>query len=168
MYLFLFLSLDKSSVWCVLAIWWAGSHCVRATFGTFLSGVFRWCPFVCMWVAEGHTARLRWLCVCVVCSSPRGVGVARRRACPHRRDVGALVHSACQWWGDPLGHNGLARLCVFGNRGRRTHNGYPIGQGRVGDEGYDSLAFLGACVSLRCWAFATGGLVQHGDTPSDP
>ena len=42
-----------------------------------------------MWVAERHTARLLWLCVCVCWSSiAGGVGVDRRRACPHRRDVG--------------------------------------------------------------------------------
>ena len=29
------------------------------------------------------------LALCVVCASPRGVTVDRRRACPHRRDVGA-------------------------------------------------------------------------------
>ena len=27
--------------------------------------------------------------MCVACASPRGVGVDRRRACPHRRDVGS-------------------------------------------------------------------------------
>ena len=31
--------------------------------------------------------------VCVACASSRGVGVDRRRPCPHRRDVGTLVHS---------------------------------------------------------------------------
>ena len=50
--------------------------------------------------------------LCVVCASPLGVVVDRRRACPHRRDVGPLVHSRCQWCRDPLGHNGSARLCV--------------------------------------------------------
>ena len=72
------------------------------------------------------------LALCVVCASPRGVGVDRRRACPHRRDVVAVVHSMCQWCRDPLGHNGYARLCVCRNRGRRVHNGYTRGSGRVG------------------------------------
>ena len=35
-------------------------------------------------------------------------------------------------WRNPLGHNGSARLCVCGNRSRRTHNGYPRQSGRVG------------------------------------
>ena len=52
------------------------------------------------------------MALCIVCASPRGVVVDRRRACPHRRDVGPLVHSRCQWCRDPLGHNGSARLCV--------------------------------------------------------
>ena len=36
MYTLLFLSLDWSSIWCVLARWWAGHHLVRATSGTSL------------------------------------------------------------------------------------------------------------------------------------
>ena len=47
------------------------------------------------------------------------------------RDVGALVHSRCQWWCDPLGNNGSCEVvCV--NRGRPTHIGYPRRSGRVG------------------------------------
>ena len=71
------------------------------------------------------------LALCVVCASPRDVGADRRRACPHRRDVGPLVHSRCQWWCDPLGNNGSCEVvCV--NRGRSTHIGYPRWSGRVG------------------------------------
>ena len=107
-----FLPLDFSSVWCDIARWWTSPHCLCAAVGTFLSGVVRSRCFVDMWTAEGHTARLLGLCVCVVCSSPRGVGVDRRRACPHRRDVGALMYSRCQWCRDLLGYNDPARLCV--------------------------------------------------------
>ena len=65
MYPFLFLYLDLSSVWCVLARWWNGPQCVCASVGTSLSGFVRSRYFVNMWVAEGHTARWSWLCVCV-------------------------------------------------------------------------------------------------------
>ena len=71
-------------------------------------------------------------CVCVVCASPCGVGVGRRRACPHRRDVGSWYTARCQWCRDRLGHNGPASLCVCGSRGCPTHNGYPRGSGRLG------------------------------------
>ena len=60
----LFLPLDFSSVWCDLARWWTGPHCLCAGVCTFPSGVVRSRCVVDMWVAEGHTARLRWLCVC--------------------------------------------------------------------------------------------------------
>ena len=87
------------------------------------------------------------MALCVVCASPRGVGVDRRRACPHRFDVGALVHSSCQWWCDPLGDNGSCEVvCV--NRGRRTHIGYPKWSGGLGDEGtilWHSLVGLRRC-----------------------
>ena len=109
MYPLLFLSLDWSSAWCVLARWWIGPHCLCAAVGTFLSGVVRSRYFVDMWVAEGHTARLLWLCVCCL-SKAGGVDVGRRRACPHSRDVGAWYTARCQWCCDPLGHNGCARL----------------------------------------------------------
>ena len=69
--------------------------------------------------------------VCAVCASPRGVGVDRRRACPHRRDVGAWCTADA---------NGVATFVwaqwfcevVCGNRNRRVHNGYPRGSGRHG------------------------------------
>ena len=41
------------------------------------------------------------LVLCVVCASPIGVGVDRRRACPHRRDVGP-------WWTADV--NGVATV----------------------------------------------------------
>ena len=60
--------------------------CLRCC-GCTLPGFTRWRYFVDMWVAEGHTAR--WpLALCAVCASRRCAGVDRRRACPHRRDVG--------------------------------------------------------------------------------
>ena len=124
--------------------------CLRCC-GTFLFGFFRCRYFVDMWVTEGHTQHdgpdCVCVCVCVVCASPRGVGVDRRRACPHRRDAGALAHSRCQWWCDPLGNNGPCELvCV--NRGRPTHNGYPRGPGRVGVRGairWQSLKYVCRC-----------------------
>ena len=63
MYPSFFLSLDFSSAWCVLPRWWIGPHCLCAAVGTSLSGVGRSRYFVDMWVAAGHTARLRG-CVC--------------------------------------------------------------------------------------------------------
>ena len=88
------------------------SQCVCAAFDAFLPGFARWCYFVDMWVAEGHTAQWPWL-MCVESASPRNVGVDRHRACPHHRDVGPLVHSRCQCWCDPLGNNGSCEVvCV--------------------------------------------------------
>ena len=66
MYPLLFVSWGWMSAWCALARWWTGPHCVCAAVVTFLSGVVRWCPFACMWVDEKTTARLLWLCVCVL------------------------------------------------------------------------------------------------------
>ena len=63
-------------------------------------------------------------------------------------------------------HDGLGSVCCLcGNRGRRAHNGYPSGSGRLWDDW--SLRFypFDVFVSLRCSAFETGGLVQHDDTP---
>ena len=50
------------------------------------------------------------------------------------RDVGggALVHSRCQWWCDPLWEQWFLRGCVCVNRGRSTHIGYPRWSGRFG------------------------------------
>ena len=87
---------------------------------------------------RGHVGRRRThstmaLVLCVVCASPPGVGVDRRRVCPHRRDVGSWSTAGVNGR-DRLGHNGPARLCVCGNRCRRAHNGYPSGSGEVGDD----------------------------------
>ena len=60
----------------------------------------------------------------LTCGSPKGT---------HSTMVGALVHSRCQWWCDPLGNNGPCELvCVCVNRGRPTHIGHPRWSGRVG------------------------------------
>ena len=112
----------------------------------------------------GHVGRRRAhstmvMALCVVCASPRGVGVDRRRACPHRRDVGPLVHSRCQWWCDPLGNNGSCEVvCV--NRCRPTHTGYPRRSGRVGRMRVRSFHIhLWVCVvavmGLCDWRFGT-------------
>ena len=105
------------------------------------------------------------LTVCVVCASPRGVGVDRRRACPHRRDVGSWYTARCQWCRDRLGHNGPASLCVCVAIA-------VVGPTMVIPQDRGKLVMIarfgctfGVFVSLRCSAFATGGLVQHGDTP---
>ena len=123
------------------------SQCVCAALDAFLPGFARWCYFVDMWVAEGHTAQWPWL-MCVESASPRNVGVDRHRACPHHRDVGPLVHSRCQWWCDPLGNNGSCEV-VCANRGRSTHIGYPRWSGRVGGMRVRSVAFIVVCVSIR-------------------
>ena len=121
MYPFFFLPLDLSSAWCVLAIWWTGPMCLRCC-GCTLPGFARWRYFVDTWVAEGHTARWPWLCVlfCIAswCGCRPASGMSTSSRCR------TLAHSRCQWWCDPLGHNGPCEVvCV--NRGRPTHIGYP-------------------------------------------
>ena len=125
---------------------------------------FRSIALVCGHVGHWRAHSAMTLVVCVVCASCRGVGVDRRRACPHRRDVGPLVHSQVPMVSRPLWAQWFCEV-VCGNRGRRAHNGYPRGPGRLGERGYDALALLGSFVSLRWWAVVTGGSVHHGDTP---
>ena len=60
----------------------------------------------------------------------------------------ALVHSRCQWCRDRLGHYGSARLCVWPLQSSDPQWS-PEDRGGLGGRGYDSLSFLGACVSLR-------------------
>ena len=71
------------------------------------------------------------LALCVVCALPLGVGVDRRRACPHRRDVGPWCTAGANGVATVLGTM-VVRGCVCGNRGRRTHNGYPEDRGGLG------------------------------------
>ena len=52
------------------------------------------------------------LYVCVVCASARGVGVDRRRACPHRLDVGPWYTAGVNGGATLLETMGPARLCV--------------------------------------------------------
>ena len=82
-----------------------------------------------MWVAEGHTARWPWLCVCCLCIASRcGCRPASGMSTPSRcRGLGAQqmpMVSRPSWvqWSCEV---------VCGNRGRRTHNGYPRRPGRV-------------------------------------
>ena len=103
------------------------------------------------------------LVVCVVCASSRGVGVDRRRACPHRRDVGALVHSKVPMVSRPSWAQWLCEV-VCGNRGRRAHTGYSEDRGGLGNEGTIRLYMVvhlcrGGDGPLRPM------VVQHGDTP---
>ena len=101
--------------------------------------------------------------VCVVCASPRGVGVDRRRACPHRRDVVVLVHSMCQWCRDPLGHNGSVRLCVAIAVVGPQWLPQRVGEAR-GDDGTSWLYFF--VYLRRCGdGHLRPRVVQHGDTP---
>ena len=65
MYPLLFLYFDLSSIWCVLVIWWTGPN-VFALPWLHPAWFRRWCYFVDMWFAEGHTARWPWLCVLFV------------------------------------------------------------------------------------------------------
>ena len=123
-------------------LWTCRRHGVSSPYGGLAPMCLRCCGCIPVWFRPiallcGHVGNRRAhstmaLALCVVCTSPRGVGVYRRRACPHRRDDGALVHSRCQWWWcDPLGNNGPCEV-VCGNRGRPTHIGYPRWSGRVG------------------------------------
>ena len=158
--------MDFSSVWCDLARWWTGPHCLCAAGGTFLSGVVRSRCFVDMWVAEGHTARLLWPCVCrLVIASRCGCRPASGMSTPSR--CRALVHSRRQWSRDRLGHNGCARLCVCGNRGCRTHKGYPRGSGRAGGEGAVRLYFLVYVCRCGDGPLRPEGLCSMATHPSD-
>ena len=95
-------SRDDGMVPNVLALLWL--HPCRASFDR-----------VTLWTCGSLKGTQRDYLGCVVvgvCASPRVVGVDRRRACTHRRDVGPWYTARCQWCRDLLGHNGSARLCV--------------------------------------------------------
>ena len=108
------------------------SQCVCAAVVAFLSGVVRLRYVVDIWVADGHTARWPWLCVLSVHRPRCGCRPVSGMSTPSR--CRGLAHSRFHWCRGLLGHNGSATMCVCvcGNRGRRTHNGYPRGSGRVG------------------------------------
>ena len=88
------------------------------------------------------------LALCVVCASPRGVGVDRRRACrPHRRDVGAWWTAGVNGGATFLGTMVPAMLCVSIAVVEPT---LVTPDGREGwGMRYDPLAFVGGFVSLR-------------------
>ena len=126
-------------------------QCVCAAVAASLPGFARWRYFVDMWVAEGHTARWPWLCVCCLFIASR---------CGCRPASGMHTPSRCRAW-CTAGVNGVAtvlgtmvlRGCVCGNRGRRAHNGYPSGSGRLGDGcSYRSypLVYLCRCGVRHC------------------
>ena len=163
MYVLLFLSLDLSSICCVLVIWWAGTHVFALLW---LHSCLVSSDRVSLWTygSPKGTQRDGPGFVCVVYPSPRGVGVGRCRTCPHRRDVWLRCTPRCQWC---CAFMGTMALRGRGWQSRSSgHNGYPqpVGEG-VGKRGYDSVASLRVFVSLRWWALGVGGCVQHGDTP---
>ena len=146
--------MDLSSVWCVLARWWTGPHCLCAAVGTSCLVSF---DRATLWTCGSlkGTQRDCFGCVCVVCTSPRGVGVDRRRACPHRRDVELRCTTRCQWYCAPP----LAQwLCEFaiGDRSGRTTMVTPADRGGLGKARLRSDRTPVVFVSLRLWAFATG------------
>ena len=67
---------------------------------------------LCGHVGRRMTHSTMALALCVVCASPLGVGVDRRRVCPHRRDVGPWCTAGVNGVATLVGHNGPARLCV--------------------------------------------------------
>ena len=85
-------------------------QCVCAAVAAFLRGFVRWRCFVDIWVAERAHSTMA-VALCVVCASPLGVGVDRRRACPHRRDVGPWCTAGVTGVAASLGTMVL-RLCV--------------------------------------------------------
>ena len=96
-----------------------------------------------MWVVEGHTARLFRLCVGVLFAHSlavwvyTGVGYVHTVAMSSfgaQPDVNGTAPSWAHWFSEVV--------CVCGNRGRRTHNGYPRGSGRAGDEAAIRWYFL--------------------------
>jgi len=163
MYPLLFLPLDWSSARCVLARWWTGSHCLCAAVGTFLSGVVRSRYLLDMWFAEGHTARLFWLCLrCVFIASRCGCRPAsgmstpsRCRASAHNQMSVALCPSCAQW------------LCEFAidDQSGRTTMVTPADRGGLGEAMLRpdrTLMYLCCC---DCGFLRSEGFVQHGDTP---
>ena len=125
-------------------IWTCRRSGVSSSSGGVVPMCLRCCGCIPAWFRSmallcGHVGRRRAhntmaLAVCVVCASPRGVGADRRRACPHRRDVGALVHSQLPMVLYPLGHNGSARLCVSQSRPSGPQWLHPrIGEGWEGE-----------------------------------
>ena len=61
-----------------------------------------------------------------------GVGVDRRRACPHRRDVGSWCMAGAMMSRQSWEQWFCEVVCVCGNRGRRAHIGHPDGRGGLG------------------------------------
>ena len=78
---------------------------------------------------------------------PRGVGVDRRRACPHRRDVGPWYTAGSNGGLTLLGTMVPARLCVSIAVVQPTLV-TPDGRGGLGG-GYDPSAFICGFESLR-------------------
>ena len=118
-----FLSLDLSSVWCVLAMWWSGPNVVALLW---LHSCLVSSDGVTLWTCGSPTGTQHdglgsvcCLCIALRCGCRPASGMSTPSRCR------ALVHSRCQWCRDRIGQNGFARLCVCGNRGRRAHNGYP-------------------------------------------
>ena len=116
-----FLPLDWSSVWCVLALWWTGPHCVCVAVAAFLPGVVRWRHIVDMWVAEGHTARWPRLCGLFVhrprcgCRPASGMSTPSRCRGPGTQQVSKVVRPSWEQW--------FLRGCVCQSRSFNPHWG---------------------------------------------
>ena len=113
MYPSFFLPLDWSSVCCVLALWWTGPHCLCAAVAAFLPGFVRSRFLMDMWVAEGHTARLRG-CVCGNRGRRAHHGYPRGLA-----RVGWMGRGAIRW-------HSFVYLCRCGDRSVRPEGWYSM------------------------------------------
>ena len=125
----LFLSLGLSSIWCVLARWWNGTN-----------------VFALLWLQSGLVSFDRvsfWTCgsptdtqhddpgciFCLCIASRCGCRPASGMSTPSR--CRALVHSQMSMVLRPAWTQWCCEV-VRDNRGRRGHNGYPSGSGRLG------------------------------------
>ena len=128
MYRLLFLVLEVTSVWCVSPDRGLSPMCLRCC--GYIPVEFRSMALRCGHAGHRRAHNTMTVALCVVCASPRGVCVHRRRACPHRNDVGPWCTAGANCVATALGTMVLRGcVCVCGNRGRRTHNGYPEDRG---------------------------------------
>ena len=105
-------------------------QCVCAAVAAFLLGPPT--ASLCGHVGRRRTHSTMALVLCVVCASPLGVGVDRRRICPHRRDVGPWCTAGVNGVATVLGTMVL-RCCVWQSRSSGPQ-WLPSGSGRLGDD----------------------------------